>query len=134
MRFYTHFERVITTYFNLVCPFKSTTQNPLVATPCGFKSHHRHHVGMDYTPFKKPSRLAGLFSYRSVIPPFPQKVPFAPAARLQAPSRRLCGTTNLLRVIRYTLSDPNCPPFFIWQRQFPSLQILCDLRSRTGLR
>ena len=42
MRFYTHFERVITTYFNLVCPFKSTTQNPLVATPCGFKSHHRH--------------------------------------------------------------------------------------------
>lgn len=20
------------------------TQNPLVATPCGFKSHHRHHV------------------------------------------------------------------------------------------
>ena len=75
--------------------------------------------------------LTGLFSYRSVIPPFPQKVPFAPAARLQAPSQRLCGTTNLLRVIRYTLSDPNCPPFsrkrhpirvsfFIWQRQFPS--------------
>ena len=83
---------------------------------------------------QKARSLTGLFSYRSVIPPFPQKVPFAPAARLQAPSRRLCGTTNLLRVIRYTLSDPNCPPFFIWQRQFPSLQILCDLRSRTGLR
>ena len=49
------------------------TQNPLVATPCGFKSHRRHHVGMDYAPFKKPSRLAGLFSYRSVIPPFPHK-------------------------------------------------------------
>ena len=49
------------------------TQNPLVATPCGFKSHHRHHVGMDYAPFKKPSRLAGLFSYRSVIPPSPHK-------------------------------------------------------------
>ena len=31
------------------------------------------HVGMDYAPFKKPSRLAGLFSYRSVIPPFPHK-------------------------------------------------------------
>ena len=65
---------------------------------------------------QKARSLTGLFSYRSVIPPFPQKVPFAPAARLQAPSRRLCGTTNLLRVIRYTLSDPNCPPFFIWQR------------------
>ena len=26
---------------------------------------------MDYAPFKKPSRLAGLFSYRSVIPPSP---------------------------------------------------------------
>ena len=49
------------------------TQNPLVATPCGFKSHRRHHVGMDYAPFKKPSRLAGLFSYRSVIPPSPHK-------------------------------------------------------------
>ena len=69
---------------------------------------------------QKARSKTGLFSYRSVIPPFPQKVPFAPAARLQAPSRRLCGTTNLLRVIRYTLSDPNCPPFFIWQRQFPS--------------
>ena len=80
---------------------------------------------------QKARSLTGLFSYRSVIPPFPQKVPFAPAARLQAPSQRLCGTTNLLRVIRYTLSDPNCPPFsrkrhpirvpfFIWQRQFPS--------------
>ena len=31
------------------------------------------HVGMDYAPFKKPSRLAGLFSYRSVIPPFPHE-------------------------------------------------------------
>ena len=60
---------------------------------------------------QKARSLTGLFSYRSVIPPFPQKVPFAPAARLQAPSQRLCGTTNLLRVIRYTLSDPNCPPF-----------------------
>ena len=49
------------------------TQNPLVATPCGFKSHRRHHVGMDYAPFKKPSHSAGLFSYRSVIPPFPHK-------------------------------------------------------------
>ena len=49
------------------------TQNPLVATPCGFKSHHRHHVGMDYAPFKKPSQLAGLFSYRSVIPPSPRE-------------------------------------------------------------
>ena len=49
------------------------TQNPLVATPCGFKSHRRHHVGMDYAPFKKPSQLAGLFSYRSVIPPSPHK-------------------------------------------------------------
>ena len=49
------------------------TQNPLVATPCGFKSHRRHHVGMDCAPFKKPSRLAGLFSYRSVIPPSPHK-------------------------------------------------------------
>ena len=49
------------------------TQNPLVATPCGFKSHRRHHVGMDCAPFKKPSRKAGLFSYRSVIPPFPHK-------------------------------------------------------------
>ena len=28
---------------------------------------------MDYAPFKKPSRLAGLFSYRSVIPPSPHK-------------------------------------------------------------
>ena len=55
------------------CPEIGKTQNPLVATPCGFKSHHRHHVGMDYAPFKKPSRLAGLFSYRSVIPPFPHK-------------------------------------------------------------
>ena len=83
---------------------------------------------------QKARSLTGLFSYRSVIPPFLQKVPFAPAARLQAPSQRLCGTTNLLRVIRYTLSDPNCPPFsrkrhpirvpfFIWQRQFPSPQI-----------
>ena len=72
---------------------------------------------------QKARSLTGLFSYRSVIPPFPQKVPFAPAARLQAPSQRLCGTTNLLRVIRYTLSDPNCPPFFIWQRQSPSPQI-----------
>ena len=65
---------------------------------------------------QKARSLTGLFSYRFVIPSFPQKVPFAPAARLQAPSRRRCGTTNLLRVIRYTLSDPNCPPFFIWQR------------------
>ena len=31
------------------------------------------HVGMDYAPFKKPSHSAGLFSYRSVIPPFPHK-------------------------------------------------------------
>ena len=86
---------------------------------------------------QKARSLTGLFSYRSVIPPFPQKVPFAPAARLQAPSQRLCGTTNLLRVIRYTLSDPNCPPFsrkrhpirvpfFIWQRQFPSPPILIN--------
>ena len=49
------------------------TQNPLVATPCGFKSHRRHHVGMDCAPFKKPSRKAGLFSYRSVIPPSPRE-------------------------------------------------------------
>ena len=28
---------------------------------------------MDFAPFKKPSRLAGLFSYRSVIPPSPHK-------------------------------------------------------------
>ena len=63
------------------------TQNPLVATPCGFKSHRRHHVGMDCAPFKKPSRLAGLFSYRSVIPPSPHEILLAqifmgaPAAR-----------------------------------------------------
>ena len=101
---------------------------------------------------QKARSLTGLFSYRSVIPPFPQKVPFAPAARLQAPSQRLCGTTNLLRVIRYTLSDPNCPPFsrkrrpirvpfFIWQRQFPSPPILInnpapaqpEIRSEQGL-
>ena len=31
------------------------------------------HVGMDYAPLKKPSQPAGLFSYRSVIPPFPHK-------------------------------------------------------------
>ena len=49
------------------------TQNPLVATPCGFKSHRRHHVGMDCAPFEKPSRKAGLFSYRSVIPPSPRE-------------------------------------------------------------
>ena len=24
------------------------TQNPLVATPCGFKSHHRHHVAASF--------------------------------------------------------------------------------------
>jgi len=28
---------------------------------------------MDYAPLKKPSQPAGLFSYRSVIPPFPHK-------------------------------------------------------------
>ena len=28
---------------------------------------------MDYAQFKKPSQLAGLFSYRSVIPPSPPK-------------------------------------------------------------
>ena len=44
-----------------------------VVIPCEFKSRPSHHVGMDYAPFKKPSRLAGLFSYRSVIPPFPHK-------------------------------------------------------------
>jgi len=27
------------------------------------------HVGMDRIPFKKPSHLAGLFSYHSAIPP-----------------------------------------------------------------
>ena len=35
---------------------------------------HPHHVGMDYAPFKIPSRMAGDFSYHSVIPPSPQKV------------------------------------------------------------
>ena len=74
--------------FNLVCLFKSTTQNPLVATPCGFKSHHRHHVGMDYAPFKKPSRLAGLFSYRSVIPPFPHKTLLRKLSREPRPTGR----------------------------------------------
>lgn len=88
MRFYTHFKRSIRTYFNLVCPFKSTTQNPLVATPCGFKSHHRHHVGMDYAPFKKPSQLAGLFSYRSVIPPFPHKTLLRKLSREPRPTGR----------------------------------------------
>ena len=29
---------------------------------------------MDFAPFKKPSRLAGLFSYRSVIPPSPHEI------------------------------------------------------------
>ena len=28
---------------------------------------------MDYIPFKKPSRMAGLFSYHFVIPPYPHK-------------------------------------------------------------
>ena len=66
------------------------TQNPLVATPCGFKSHRRHHVGMDCAPFEKPSRKAGLFSYRSVIPPSPHETLLAqisagaPAARWAA--------------------------------------------------
>ena len=32
------------------------------------------HVGMDCAPFKKPSRKAGLFSYRSVIPPSPRRL------------------------------------------------------------
>ena len=38
-----------------------------------FDSPTGHHVGMDYIPFKKPSHLAGLFSYHFVIPPFPHK-------------------------------------------------------------
>ena len=41
--------------------------------PCGFDPHYPYHVGMDYAPFKKPSHLAGLFSYRSVIPISPHK-------------------------------------------------------------
>ena len=39
----------------------------------GIYSVAMFHVGMDCAPFKKPSRLAGLFSYRSVIPPSPHK-------------------------------------------------------------
>ena len=49
---------------------------------------------MDYAPFKKPSRLAGLFSYRSVIPPPPHEILLAqifmgaPAARWAVKCKR----------------------------------------------
>ena len=39
----------------------------------GFEPLRLHHVGMDCAPFKKPGRLAGLFSYRCVISPFPRE-------------------------------------------------------------
>ena len=39
----------------------------------GFESHYSPHVGMDYAPFKIPSRMTGDFSY-PVILPFLQKV------------------------------------------------------------
>ena len=39
-----------------------------------FESLSLRHVGMDNAPFKIPSRMAGDFSYHSVIPFFPQKV------------------------------------------------------------
>ena len=39
----------------------------------GIYSVAMFHVGMDCAPFKKPSRKAGLFSYRSVIPPSPRE-------------------------------------------------------------
>ena len=53
----------------------------------GFEPLRLHHVGMDCAPFEKPSRKAGLFSYRSVIPPSPHETLLAqifagtPAAR-----------------------------------------------------
>ena len=35
------------------------TQNPVVAIPCGFDPHYRHHVRMDCAPFKKPGQRPG---------------------------------------------------------------------------
>ena len=46
------------------------------------------HVGMDYAPLKKPSQPAGLFSYRSVIPPFPHKTLLRKLSREPRPTGR----------------------------------------------
>ena len=54
----------------------------------GIYSVAMFHVGMDYAPFKKPSQLAGLFSYRSVIPPFPHKTLLRKLSREPRPTGR----------------------------------------------
>ena len=52
---------------------------------------------MDCAPFKKPSRLAGLFSYRSVIPPSPRETLLR---KLSWGPRPPCRAANVQAVYR----------------------------------
>ena len=45
------------------------TQNPLVATPCGFKSHHRHQTNIIRTYFQSVMGSDYLFSLTATKPP-----------------------------------------------------------------
>ena len=65
---------------------------------CRFDPCYPHHVGMDCAPFKKPGRLAGLFSYRSVIPSRPKSRRLrggwprnAPAGAVLLPTKFCCA-------------------------------------------
>ena len=75
------------------------------------------HVGMDCAPFKKPSRKAGLFSYRSVIPPSPHKTLLR---KFSWGPRPPCRTA------------PHCAPF---KKSGPlaGLSLLFSFRSGTSL-
>ena len=103
------------------------TQNPLVATPCGFKSHRRHHVGMDCAPFKKPSRKAGLFSYRSVIPPSPRETLLRKFSQGPWPPCRAANVQAVYRLRRLFCKKSSCA--YSAAPRFPALPGDNALRS-----
>ena len=73
----------------------------MVAIPCGFESHLRHHyVAPSDTDIG--SRKAWPDCLVTLALLIPQKVTLGSPARLQAPSRRFAVATNFLRVARLT--------------------------------
>ena len=71
---------------------------------CRFDPCYPHHVGMDCAPFKKPGRLAGLFSYRSVIPPSPHRILLTQTSVGAPAARRAANTQAVHRLRRLILS------------------------------
>ena len=65
--------RLFSSLYSYMARWSSGQDGGLSRRKREFDSPTGHHVGMDYISFKKPSRMAGLFSYHFVIPPFPHK-------------------------------------------------------------